>query len=175
MVVEALWRNLKRLVLRHHNRPRVDFATFALVTQALPPYRNKMLKILDNPRKGWADLLRGEQIPIKQAWLALYKREATGSYDTNVLQWTCSCGAQKYHSYLLCKHLVKAVDYPEPDWWATVVRYHVPPFYNVHMLLPLEEQLRVPEPEELGNRLWLARTPVVANAPAVSPLPVCIV
>ena len=121
MVVEALWRNLKRLVLRHHNRPRVDFATFALVTQALPPYRHKLLKILDDPRKGRAGLLRGEQIPIKQAWLALYEREATGSYDTNKLQWTCSCGAQKYHSYLLCKHLVKAVGCPEPDWWATVV------------------------------------------------------
>ena len=66
-------------------------------------------------------LLHGEQILIKQAWLALYKQEAMGSYDTNKLQWMCSCGAQKYHSYLLCKHLVKAVGRPELDWWATVV------------------------------------------------------
>ena len=119
--------------------------------------------------------LHGKQIPIKQAWLALYEWEATGSYNTNKLQWTCSCGAQKYHSYLLCKHLVKAVGRPEPDWWATVVRHHVPPFYDVRALLPHEERLRVPEPEELGNRSWLAMTPVVANAPTVSLLPVCIV
>ena len=108
-------------MLRHHNCLRVNFATFALVTQALLPYRHKLLKILDDPCKGQAGLLHGEQIPIKQAWLALYKWEATGSYNMNKLQWTCSCGAQKYHSYLLCKHLVKAVGHPGPNLWATVV------------------------------------------------------
>ena len=52
MVVEAMWRNFKRLVLYLYNRPRVDFATFALVTQALPGYRYKLLKIRNNPREG---------------------------------------------------------------------------------------------------------------------------
>ena len=178
MVVEAMWRNLKRFVLHLHNRPRVDFATFALVTKALPLYRRKLLRILDDPRKGRAGSLNGEQIPIKKAWLALYIREAKGDYDTNVLWWTCSCGTQKYHSYLLCKHLVKKLPLPPNDWWTTVVRRHTPPFYDILDFLSAEERARAPQPEELGNHSWLARMPpmpVGANAPAMSPLPVRIV
>ena len=38
MLVEALWRNFKRLVLYQYNRPCVDFATYALVTQGIAPY-----------------------------------------------------------------------------------------------------------------------------------------
>ena len=121
MVVEAMWRSLKRLVLRNYNRPRVDFATFALVTEVLSLYRHKLLKIFDNPREGQPTSLHGEKIPIRKAWLALYEKEATGSYDTDVLQWTCSCGMQKYHSYLLCKHLVQRLPRPQAKWWTTVV------------------------------------------------------
>lgn len=39
MMVEALWRNLKRLVLHLFNRPPVDLATHAIITKAIPPYR----------------------------------------------------------------------------------------------------------------------------------------
>ena len=121
MVVEAMWQNFKCLVLHLYNHPRVDFATFALVTQALPAYRYKLFNILNNPCEGRPSPLRGEQIPIKKAWDLLYKREIRGNYDTDVGKWTCSCGEQKYHSYLLCKHLVKSIKYPKPDWWVTVV------------------------------------------------------
>ncbi|KAH9924390.1 uncharacterized protein B0H18DRAFT_877978, partial [Fomitopsis serialis] len=38
MMVEALWRNLKRLVLHMYNRPPVDLAVHAIITKALPPY-----------------------------------------------------------------------------------------------------------------------------------------
>ena len=173
-----MWRNFKRLVLYLYNRPRVDFATYALVTQALPAYRNKLVRILDDPRKGRASTLNGEQIPIKKAWLILYKKEIRGKYDTDILRWTCSCGQQKYHSYLLCKHLVQAVPRPKPDWWAKIVRYHVPPFYDIRKLLLSEERARAPEPEELGNRSWLARmhgTQVDPNTPTASTSPVCLV
>jgi hypothetical protein len=52
MLVEALWRNFKRMVLHHYNRPRVDFATYALVTQGITPYRVRFNKIIRNPRMG---------------------------------------------------------------------------------------------------------------------------
>jgi hypothetical protein len=61
MVVEAMWRNYKRLVLYLHNRPRVDFATYALVTQTLPAYRHKLLRILHDPRAGGPLLLLGSK------------------------------------------------------------------------------------------------------------------
>jgi len=177
MVVEAMWRNFKHLVLYHYNRPRVDFATYALVTQALPAYRNKLVRIFDDPRKGRAVALHGEQIPIKKAWLLLRDKKTNGKYDTKAHQWTCDCGLQKFHSYLLCKHLVQAVRRPHPDWWATLVRRHTPPFYDVRELLSPVDRLNAPEPEELGNRSWLARMPdmpVGADPSAMSPLPVCV-
>lgn len=177
MVVEAMWRNFKRLVLYLYNRPRVDFATYALVTQALPAYRHKVVRILDDPHKGRAAALHGEQIPIKKAWLLLRDKPINGEYDTNEREWTCSCGHQKYNPYLLCKHLVQKVLCPDAEWWTTLIRRHTPPFYDVRQLLTPEALAIAPEPEVLGNRSWLARMqgPVGYNAPAMSHLPVRIV
>jgi hypothetical protein len=169
MLVEAMWRNFKRMVLYMYNRPRVDFAMYALVTQALQLYRVKFNMFMDNPRKGRAASLTGEQAPIKKAWLLLRTREIKGQYNTNVYQWTCSCGAQKYHSYLLCKHLVQLLPRPAPDWWTSVVRFHTPPFYDIRQLLPPGDQAQVPVPEELGNYSWLARTQPDNEAPVVAP------
>jgi hypothetical protein len=157
MLVESLWRNFKRMVLHHFNRPRVDFATYALVTQGLAPYRVRFNQIMKNPRDGRARRLRGEQIPIKRAWLALRQRPIKGVYDTNVKHWLCSCGAQKYHSYLLCKHLVQALPLPSADWWTTIVRRHTAPFYDIRELLPENERVIAPSPAALGPLHWLRR------------------
>ena len=54
MVVEAMWRNFKHGVLYNYNCLRVDFATFSLVTQALPAYRHKLLKHINDPCNGQA-------------------------------------------------------------------------------------------------------------------------
>ena len=159
MLVEALWRNYKRMVLPNHNRPRVDLATFALVTQGLPPYRLRLKRIVNNPRDGRAESLRGEQVPIKKAWLALLKRPIGGSYDTDKKLWLCSCRAQKYHSYLLCKHLVHKVAIPDDDWWAKVVRRHTAPFYDIIKLLPEGEREAAPKPDDLGPRYWDLQKP----------------
>ena len=169
MLVEAMWRNFKHMVLYMYNRPRVDFATHALVTQALQMYRIKLNTFMDNPRKGCVAALTGEQALIKRAWLLLLTREIKGKYNTNVLQWTCSCGAQKYHSYLLCKHLVQSLPRPGPDWWTSVVRYHTPPFYDIHKLLSPEERAQAQAPEELGNYSWLARTQPVSEISVLAP------
>ena len=157
MLVESLWRNFKHMVLYHFNRPRVDFATYSLVTQGVAPYRVRFNQIVNNPRDGRAKLLHGEQVPIKRAWLALRLRPIKGVYDTDVKRWLCSCGAQKYHSYLLCKHLVQALPLPSADWWATVVRRHRPPFYDIRDLLPEDERVTAPPPDPLGPQHWLRR------------------
>jgi len=154
MLMESLWRNFKRMVLYQFNRPRIDFATYALVTHGIAPYRLRFNQIVKNPRDGRSRSLRGEQIPIKRAWLALRKRPINGSYDTNVKWWLCSCGAQKYHSYLLCKHLVQALPLPNADWWVKVVRRHTAPFYDIRKLLPENERETAPIPAALGPRYW---------------------
>jgi hypothetical protein len=155
MLVESLWRNFKRMVLHHFNRPRVDFATYALVTQGIAPYRICFNQIIKNPRNGRARSLHGEQIPIKCAWLALHQRPIKGAYDTNIKYWLCSCGAQKYHSYLLCKHLIQALPLPSADWRTTVVWRHTAPFYDIRELLPENERVTAPLPAALGPRHWL--------------------
>ena len=121
MLIEALWKNFKQMVLYHYNCPCVDFAMYALVTQGIAPYQLRFNQIVNNTQDGCAMALRGEQVPIKRAWLALRKCPIKGSYNPNVKLWLCPCGAQKYHSYLLCKHLIQVLPLPDPDWWATVL------------------------------------------------------
>jgi hypothetical protein len=143
------------MVLHHFNHPRVDFATYALITQGLAPYWVCFNQIMKNPQGGCARRLRGEQIPIKCAWLTLRQHPIKGVYDTNVKHWLCSCGAQKYHSYLLCKHLIQALPLPSADWWTTIVRWHTAPFYDIHELLPENERVIAPSPAALGPLHWL--------------------
>ena len=171
MLVEALWRNFKRMVLYHYNRPRVDLATYALVTQGIPPYRVRFNRIVRDPRDGRAKCLRGEQIPIKRAWLALRKRPNSGTCKPDIKWWLCPCGAQKYHSYLLCKHLVQALPVPNADWWANVIRRHTAPFYDIRELLPEHERETAPSPAALGPRYWTARgsSPFEHSSPLAAP------
>ena len=154
MLVESLWRNFKRLVLYQYNRPHVDFATYALVTQGIPPYRLRFNQIVNDPRDGRARSLRGEQQALRRLWLILFNRKSEGSYITDVNLWLCDCGMQKYNSYLLCKHLVQLLPLPNPDWWATVVQRHTPPFYDIRELLPEAQRASAPIPSALGSRYW---------------------
>src|SRR5882757_7902001 len=140
MLMEALWRNFKQMVLYHYNHPWVDLAMYALITQCIPPYRLRFNRIVRDPQDGQVKCLQGEQIPIKRAWLALRKRPTKGSYDTDVWLWLCLCGTQKFHLYLLCKHLVKKLPLPDADWWATVIWRHTIPFYDIRQLLPEDER-----------------------------------
>jgi len=124
------------MVLHHYNQPHIDLATYALVTQGIAPYRMHFNQIVRDPQDGRTKSLRGEQVLIKCAWLALCKRLTNSSYEPDMQKWLCPCRAQKYHSYLLCKHLVKEVDLPSADWWAKVVWRHTTPFYDICKLLP---------------------------------------
>lgn len=112
-------------------------------------------------------MLQGEQLPIMRAWLALLKRPINGSYKTDTGLWLCDCGTQKYHSYLLCKHLVQDLPLPSPDWWASVVRRHTPPFYDIRELLPEDKRATAPIPAALGPRYWTGQY----AAPSQRPMP----
>ncbi|KAI0652859.1 hypothetical protein C8Q70DRAFT_693133 [Cubamyces menziesii] len=68
MIVEALWRGIKRLVLHMHNRPRVDLALHSIVTRAIPPYRLMLSKVLKTARPGRAAPLSHTQTDLKRAW-----------------------------------------------------------------------------------------------------------
>lgn len=174
MMVESLWRNLKRLVLIMHNRPRIDFTIHSIVTQTIPAYRITLSKIVNDSRDGRAAAPTHMQAAFKASWERLLMVPIKGAYKTSTTMWTCDCGAQKYHSYLLCKHLVQAADRPPPTWWTSLVRYHIPPFYTV----PNKGKIASP-PEDRINHAWVKRMPSTlhtkpepsdADAPP-SPLP----
>lgn len=155
MVVEALWRNLKRFVLHLYNRPPIDLATYAIITKTLPPYRLTLSTILGNSqRAGRSQSLTHMQTALKKSWKRLMKVPIKRSYATDILTWTCDCSTQKYHSYLLCKHLVQAAGNIPPSWWPKAIRYHIPPFYT----MPINGTVAEP-PEDKHNHWWLAQMP----------------
>ncbi|KAH9831839.1 uncharacterized protein C8Q71DRAFT_780708 [Rhodofomes roseus] len=98
------------------------------------------------------------QEAFKRSWERLAKVPIKGTYITNINKWTCDCGAQKYHAYLLCKHLVHATGDLPALWWVQVQRYHVPPFYTV----PINGTIASP-PESSTKHAWLDRMPNAAT------------
>ena len=130
-MVEALWCNLKRLVLHNYNRPPVDLAVYALVRGSILPYRVTLSHILTTRPGGRPKGLSNMQEMFKKSWQRLTTVPIKGKYATNTTQWTYDCGAQKYHAYLLCKHLVQAVGDVPSSWWTRVQRFYTPPFFTV--------------------------------------------
>ena len=164
MIVESLWRNLKRLVLQMYNRPPVDLANYAIITQCLPIYRLTLSKIIATRSGSRPDKLTTMQAAFKRSWERLASVPIKGSYDTDLRTWTCNCGAQKYHSFILCKHLVQKASTPSPDWWVTATRYHIPPFYTVEI-----DGDPVNPPERKRDWDWLARMDVQARPSTPDP------
>lgn len=65
----------------------------------------------------------------------------SGKYHTDLDRWTCSCPAYLLSRFLLCKHLVRAVDRKLTRNWEkdltlfyTIEPHHTPPFYRIHGL-----------------------------------------
>ena len=168
MMVEVSWRNLKCIHLKHHNRPRVDFVQNVIITQHVLSYRLKLAQFLRHlhhgNQQGRHPRISDEQAAIKKAWSHLLTRRIQGTYNTDVEHWTCNCGAQKYHSYLLCKHLVQAAGKQTPEWWVQVVRYHVQPFYTVAI-----NGVVADPPELIYDHGWLSRLPGYMRASTPEP------
>jgi len=65
---------------------------------------------------------------FKSAWKKLEQAQvSTRQYVTNVADWTCTCGRQKYDRHHLCKHLVQAVKPLPAHFWREVIRRRVKP------------------------------------------------
>ena len=101
--------------------------------------------------------LTREQKTFKNAWLRLHSKPIKGTYATDAVHWTCGCGAQKYHSHLLCKHLVQSVPFPDNDWWPTALRKHTAPFYDVPGTGASSEAFG--HAKMKGRYYWIARMP----------------
>ncbi|KAI9317366.1 hypothetical protein BDR26DRAFT_885765 [Obelidium mucronatum] len=106
MIVESHWEKLKHTDLAHLNRPRLDRLIHVIITETIPQC---LLRI---PGSRFMNLrtvsLTSTQDRCKRAWKTLLSAKINGMYVTNINDWTCNCGSQKYSPHLLCKHLVLA-------------------------------------------------------------------
>ena len=131
MAVENFWRQLKHNYLHNVARPRLDHLVWILINRVTPAYVARSEILDDNFRLGRTRSLTTYQKYFKKSWNILAKREVSAKiYKTDVKDWTCTCGRQKYDCHLLCKHLVQAVPSPPIRFWREVHRRRVLPIYQ---------------------------------------------
>ncbi|CAK5266892.1 unnamed protein product [Mycena citricolor] len=133
MAVENFWRNLKHRTLHNFLHPRLDQLIYLIVTDVVPRFEASMLKFDPMWRLGRSKELTPWQSAFKADWKKLSTRSlgnnAAQTHVTDLSSWTCSCGQQKYNAFLLCKHLVQAVQPPDGKFFREVYRRRVIPFY----------------------------------------------
>ncbi len=132
MTVEKFWQQLKGDFLKHLRRPRLDQLVYILIYRVTPGYLARAEMLEDTRRLGRSRPLTTYQQYFKAAWKKLQEAAVSGTeYETNITEWTCNCGAQKYHPHHLCKHLVQAVQDPLPiKFWRDVYRRRTAPLYR---------------------------------------------
>jgi len=94
MIIEALWRNLKRITLHQNNRLCLDFVLHLIFTSSIPAWRVKFAEAFKKLRFSRSHSLTAEQQSLKRAWGRLSSKPVKGNYETDIHQWTCNCGAQ---------------------------------------------------------------------------------
>ncbi|KIK50411.1 hypothetical protein GYMLUDRAFT_110728, partial [Collybiopsis luxurians FD-317 M1] len=79
-------------------------------------------------------------------------------------------GQQKYSAFCLCKHLVQAVNSPEPHFFTEISRCRTIPIYRHPSLIPKESSLTsFGEPDDLGSvmdgddYIWLGSKAALEN------------
>ncbi|PPQ78411.1 hypothetical protein CVT26_007765 [Gymnopilus dilepis] len=138
MGVENFWRQLKHKFLHNIARPRLDQLVWILIHDVAPAYYAQMKKLDNSYRLGRSKSLTTYQVAFKKAWLKLLSADlGSVSYKTDVENWTCNCGQQKYQCHHLCKHLVQAVGRPDKRLFSSITRRRVAPIYR-HPLIVLK-------------------------------------
>jgi hypothetical protein len=134
------WRRIKRNFLHHYNRPRLDLLVWILVKKLAPVYYRKLDVMLVSTG-------RYRELP---SWRKAFKRAWKKATDTPISiplnekyrpdphQWVCTCPSFLTSRFLLCKHLVQAVQPVPPHFFLEVNRNRTTPFWTHKTLIPLE-------------------------------------
>jgi hypothetical protein len=132
MIVESLWRTVKRKYLIDFNKPRLDLALYLILKNCLPGVSLSLQHHRGTFRPGRADVTANWQKDFRREWLDMgqtdEERRAARLRDpaaliptsiqlfngvqparwlTNLEDWTCSCPAYSLSRLLMCKHLVR--------------------------------------------------------------------
>ncbi|KAF8528353.1 hypothetical protein BU17DRAFT_80641 [Hysterangium stoloniferum] len=138
--------------------PRCDLLVWILVVKLAPSYYRKLDRLL-------TDTGRHRQLPswrkyFKSTWKKLLKAPITlplnDAYRPDVKKWVCTCPALIVNRFLLCKHLVQAVQPVPPLSFLEVKHQWTAPVWKHHSLKPHNEDIgsviaQIEGPEDDGS------------------------
>ncbi|KDR65421.1 hypothetical protein GALMADRAFT_81886, partial [Galerina marginata CBS 339.88] len=75
MVVENLWKHIKRRDLAQFNRPRLDLVTYLVISSVLPRVQLTLNEVLERRRIGRAKALAPWQTTFKRQWIDMSKSD----------------------------------------------------------------------------------------------------
>ncbi|KAJ7880468.1 hypothetical protein B0H13DRAFT_2278738 [Mycena leptocephala] len=140
MTAENGWKRIKHTHLHHLVHPRLDQLVHILIYDVTPTIEARLAYLDPTFRWGRAREETTWQKGFHAAWNAMLKKPVSGKhYKTDIKNWTCSCGQQKYDAYHLCKHLVQAVGVPSNTFWVQIYRRRTMPIYRHPELVPIGE------------------------------------
>jgi hypothetical protein len=113
MNVENFWRQLKHNHLHNVVQPWLDHLVWILIHKVTPAYLPHAEILNDSYRLGQPKQLTTYQKYFKSSWKKLLESKISDKdYGTNIGDWTCKCGRQKYDRHHLCKNIVHAIGLP---------------------------------------------------------------
>jgi hypothetical protein len=136
MIAESHWRTLKHDYLHRFNRPRVDLVVWILTSRVLTDAVHRMTAISC-----------GQFRVLKARWREAFKKqwkkesskavdlEKLKEYHTNAVNWVCACKSFLHSRFLLCKHIVYCFEPPSPEFFETVRRQTIYPFWADERLI----------------------------------------
>ncbi|KAJ6571057.1 hypothetical protein B0H19DRAFT_987718 [Mycena capillaripes] len=139
------WRRIKHDFLHHFHMPRCDLLAWILIVKLAPTFYRKLARLL-------TDTGRYRELPswrkdFKRAWRRLEKAPITlpvnPAYKTDTKKMLCTCPSLPISRFLLCKHVVQAVEPVPPVFFLEVKRQRTAPFWTHPSLRPLSDNTAV--------------------------------
>lgn len=135
------WRRIKKDFLHHFHKPRLDLLVWILVVKLAPTYYRKLDLIINST--GRFRELHCWRKQFKREWKKLSSMPITmplnDKYRPDPHKWVCTCPAFVRSRFLICKHLIQAVQPVPPTFFLQVRRNRTLPFWQHPSLVPLEE------------------------------------
>lgn len=149
MTTESVWKVLKHQDLPKR-RPPQDQLVHVLLTQTVERAIATLQELTEaRSQERRAPPLQRTQADLKQEWKRLHQMSGVTRLEgTDLKTFTCPCGAQQYSPWLLCVHLVQALQLPAPTVWERLIRRRTTPFYYHPSLLPVDGSVLPPLPLE---------------------------
>uniref|UniRef100_A0A0W0FLP9 SWIM-type domain-containing protein n=1 Tax=Moniliophthora roreri TaxID=221103 RepID=A0A0W0FLP9_MONRR len=139
MLNESHWHHIKQDFLHHFHKPHLDLLVWIIVTKLGPTYLQKLKNLTSEHGQIYRDPAAWRK-PFKKEWQHCEQKEITlpinPKYRPDPVCWTCTCPMQTTNCFLLCKHLVQAVELVPPDFFFEVKRNHEQPFWTHPSLVP---------------------------------------